>query len=74
MSETCRLTCDCYVTGGDTYEYSYGNKLIYAAITVNLTLNSDTLGYPKGLPYRDAWEEYISNKVGVKGIFFFDRG
>lgn len=35
----------------------------YAAITVNLTVVPDTLGYSEGLQIRDRWEELISQKV-----------
>ena len=43
--------------------FFYGNIMRYAAITVNLTVVPDTLGYSEGLAIRDRWEDLISEKV-----------
>ena len=43
--------------------YKYGTKLRYVALVVNTTLEGATLGYPKGLPIRDNWEEWLSKQV-----------
>ncbi|XP_064642212.1 uncharacterized protein LOC135496681 [Lineus longissimus] len=39
---------------------TYGNKLRYAAVRVNLTLNSYTQNYVEGLPIMNKWESYLA--------------
>ena len=34
------------------FQYRYGTRLRYAAITVNLTVKPTTLAFPDGLPVR----------------------
>jgi hypothetical protein len=55
----------CYVP-----DQSYGNKLRYAAIRVNLTLNSHTQNYVEGLPIMNMWEDYLAGWVSnITGCF-----
>lgn len=48
---------------GGPLNYKYATRLRYAAITINTTINPSTTSYEVGLVIRDAWEEYISDKV-----------
>ncbi|KAK2158902.1 hypothetical protein LSH36_162g08051 [Paralvinella palmiformis] len=45
------------------FTYKYGTKLRYAGVTTTTTLMTSSMGYPKGLPIRDAWEEFVSGEV-----------
>ena len=40
----------------------YGNRVRYISIDVATSL-SYIMGYDKGIPVRDKWEEFINNKV-----------
>ena len=35
----------------------------YVAITINTTIFGPTLGYMDGLPVRDKWEQFVTDKV-----------
>ena len=50
-------------SAGFNLTYTYGTRLRYMGIQINTTINGRTLGYPEGLPIRDAWEEMISEQV-----------
>ncbi len=41
----------------------FGNRLLYAAIAFNTSLNPITLGYEDGLPIHDNWEEFVQKEV-----------
>lgn len=41
----------------------YGNRLLYASIALNTTLNPAILGYEKGLVVHDYWEEFVKKEV-----------
>ena len=43
--------------------YKYANRLRYAAVVVNTTINPNILGYPTGLAIRDDWEDFLTNQV-----------
>ena len=45
------------------FQYRYGTRLRYAAITVNLTVKPTTLAFPDGLPVRDEWEDFMTKEV-----------
>lgn len=45
--------------------FTYGTALRYIAITTNLTLSPNSLGYQSAGPIRDKWEEYVSGKVRI---------
>ena len=45
------------------FDYYYGTKLKYVAITINTTIFGPTLGYMDGLPVRDKWEQFVTDKV-----------
>ncbi|CAH1777269.1 unnamed protein product [Owenia fusiformis] len=45
------------------YGPKYGTRLQYAAIIVNTTLVTTKLGYPTGLPVRDAWESFVTREI-----------
>ena len=49
--------------------YEYGSRLRYMAISVNLTLDPENLGYPTASPVRDAWEDFASEEVGSIYLF-----
>ena len=53
--------CICNFVGA--IDYYYGTQLRYAAITINTTINDADIGYIKGLPLRDRWEEVIGGEV-----------
>ena len=53
--------CICNIAGA--IDYYYGTQLRYAAITINTTINDADIGYIKGLPLRDRWEEVIGGEV-----------
>ncbi|CAD5113766.1 DgyrCDS2935 [Dimorphilus gyrociliatus] len=40
----------------------YGTHLKYAAIVINTTLEINRIGFEKGLPVRDKWEDFINKK------------
>lgn len=42
---------------------SYGTKLRYAAVRVNLSLSTQELSYTVGLPVMHEWEEFINAQV-----------
>ena len=44
-------------------KYSYGNKMKFVAITVNLTIWRSKFGYPTGLPIREHWEKFFRDEV-----------
>ncbi|KAH3854522.1 hypothetical protein DPMN_097065, partial [Dreissena polymorpha] len=41
----------------------YGNNIRYVAIQVNTTLKGQTLGYAKGIPIKDKWEEFVNAEM-----------
>ena len=47
------------------FEYEYGTKLQYAAITVETTIDANDLRYPQGLPLREDWEDWFDDEVGT---------
>lgn len=47
------------------FPFKYGVRIRYAAITVNLTINAETLGFPTGIPIRNHWEDFMNDKVGI---------
>ena len=47
------------------FDYYYGTKLKYIAVSINTTIFGPTLGYREGLPLRDKWEEFVSTKVMI---------
>ena len=50
-----------YIAGGTTYYY--GTKLKYIGVQINTTINDAEIGYIKGIPLRDKWEDVISREV-----------
>ena len=50
------------------WTYEYGTKLKYAAIAVSTDLERSNLGFKKGLPIRDAWEEFMTNEVNLNVV------
>ncbi len=52
-----------YFSEGTTYYY--GTRLKYIAVQVNTTINDAEVGYIKGIPLRDKWEEVISREVPI---------
>ena len=52
-----------YFSVGATYYY--GTKMKYIAISINTTLDRATLGFPKGLPVRDNWEDFLEEEKKV---------
>ena len=55
---------------GYNLSYTYGTRLRYMAITINTTMNGRNLGYPTGLPIREAWESFVTERVGVYYFFY----
>ncbi len=45
------------------FDYYYGTRLRYAAITINTTIR--IVGYSDGIPLRDRWEQFVNDKVGL---------
>ena len=45
------------------FTYTYGTRLRYMMISVNLTFDAENIGYPTGLPIRNRWEEFAKEEV-----------
>ncbi|CAB4019605.1 dispatched homolog 1-like, partial [Paramuricea clavata] len=41
----------------------YGNRLLFMAIAVNTTLSADNLGYERGLPIYNQWEDFVKDQM-----------
>ncbi|KAI0208212.1 hypothetical protein LSAT2_007121 [Lamellibrachia satsuma] len=44
------------------WTYEYGTRLRYAAIAISTVMERANLGFKKGLPIRDAWEDFLDNE------------
>ena len=54
------------------FTYTYGTRLRYMSVLVNLTLGRNNLGYPHAKPIRNAWEDYITEQVrDLKPTYFY---
>ena len=45
------------------FKYEYGTKLKYIGMTAQTKIIASSMGYPTGLPIRDAWEDFASTEV-----------
>lgn len=59
------LTYSFWCIGG-----KYGNNILYAAVKIPTTLTGGNIGYDKGLPVHDAWEEFVKTKVTRPSLYY----
>jgi len=50
------------------WTYQYGTRLRFVAIKISTDLEEANLGYSKGLPIRDEWEDFLTNEVSPKAF------
>ena len=43
---------------------------MYAAVKIHTTLTGGNIGYDKGLPVHDAWEEFVKTKVTQPSLYY----
>ena len=51
----------------------YGHRLLFMAIAVNTTLSADNLGYERGLPIYNQWEDFVQSQVHIMLFFYAGR-